>query len=418
MIVTGTFEEKSSDLRGLDGFLQFCLVWQPEKRLNLPRNASAPCTLGICVQSSLKNQNCINFRHGLTDIGDGMRRGSLLDYLDDCTGRVSQTQADPYKLEIQTWSWRPTAERRAKEESKHLTRLRVFKELVNHLLNRAASFDTPGLACPEAYHHSSHLVSDTVGIKQELTPIFENFRRQLEDVDAKGDTYLYDAIDTARSTLVDYRKDFPSLRKRIIVLSDGDDNKSVSTARDVAIALQKDQVVVDSIQVGICSNTTLHAISVTTNGYRFAPQSSLGDALSIFDLETMLSSIERSPKTAPPQIHGIWDWNVLGNFSLCPIDVVTIDCFPKQADHSKLNENVQQASKSMHLKEIVRGPHTNIDVYVNGSDASFFKLILEVSKDTENCVYAGGTFLLTWSEDGGSFALHATNAIRNHASKT
>ncbi len=62
----------------------------------------------------------------------------------------------------------------------------------------------------------------------------------------------------------------------------------------------------------------------------------------------MLSSIERPPKPAPPQIRGIWDWNILGNTSLYPIDVVTIDRFPKRADHSKLNENVQPASKSVH----------------------------------------------------------------------
>ncbi len=62
----------------------------------------------------------------------------------------------------------------------------------------------------------------------------------------------------------------------------GDDNKSVSSARDVAIALQQDQVTVDSVQVGTYSNVTLHKISVATNGYRFAPQTSLNDALSIF----------------------------------------------------------------------------------------------------------------------------------------
>ncbi|KAK0243779.1 hypothetical protein EDD85DRAFT_173202 [Armillaria nabsnona] len=467
----------------------------------LPRNASALCVLSYLHQLRELPMSQMRLWHGLDDIGDGMRKGWLFDYLDACTRHISQNQAGLHKFEILTWSWRLTEERQAKEESKYLTRLHVLKELVNHLLNRAGSFDT-----------SVSLVlglitfSDTVCIKQELTPIFENFRRQLEDVDAKGDTCLYDALNAARSTLVNYRKDLPNLRKRIIVVSDGDDNKSVSSARDVAIALQKDQVTVDSVQVGTYSNVTLHKISVATNGYRFAPQTSLSDALSIFDLETMLSSIERPPKPAPPQIRGIWDWNILGNTSLYPIDVVTIDRFPKRADHSKLNENVQPASKSVHagssqndrqkrimreLKEIVRDPHTNIDVYVNESDISFFKLVLEVPKDTDNCVYAGGTFLLTcdlpefyprdppnirfvtfilhpniskqgkvciaelgrlWSsdislkdtlslvygllltpdlenpvemqasltyyEDGGSFALHATNAVQNHASKT
>ncbi|KAK0457420.1 uncharacterized protein EV420DRAFT_1548064 [Desarmillaria tabescens] len=485
--------------------------------LLLPRNASALCVLSYLHQLNELPMSQMRLWDNLTDTGDGMRRGFMFDYLDDCPRRFRQNRTEPHKFEIMTWSWRLTAERRAKEESKHLTRLHVLKELVNHLLNRAGSFDT-----------SVSLVlglitfSDTVSIKQELTPIFENFRRQLEDVNAKGDTSLYDALNTARSTLVNYRKDLPGLRKRIIVVSDGDDNKSISSARDVAIALQKDQVVVDSVQVGTYSNATLHAISVATNGYRFAPQTSLSDALSIFDLETMLSSIERPPKPAPPQIHGIWEWNILRNTSLYPIDVVTIDRFPKRADHSKLNENVQPASKSVQagssqndrqkrimreLRDIVRDPHTNIDVYVNESDVSFFKLILEVCfgvvalglsrifwiqstkgyrklrirwwnipfdilpefyprdppnirfvtfilhpniskqgkvciaelgrlwssdislKDTLSLVY--GLLLtpdlenpvemqasLTYYEDGGSFALHAANAVRDHASKT
>ncbi len=63
----------------------------------------------------------------------------MFDYLNDCMGRKSPNRAGPRKFEILTWSWRLTAERRAKEESKHLTRLHVLKELVNHLLNRAVS---------------------------------------------------------------------------------------------------------------------------------------------------------------------------------------------------------------------------------------------------------------------------------------
>ena len=139
-------------------------------------------------------------------------------------------------------------------------------------------------------------------VRQELTPIFESFRQQLDKVSAAGDTALYDALDAARRMLVNYRSDLPKLRKRVIIVTDGDDTSSEASAKDVCQALQRSNIVVDSVQVGEQSGRTLHAISVATGkghsyecrvqffdvtfdvtgGYRFCPQTSLSDALSIF----------------------------------------------------------------------------------------------------------------------------------------
>jgi len=98
-------------------------------------------------------------------------------------------------------------------------------------------------------------------------------------------------------------------------------------------------------------------------GYRFCPQTSLGDALSIFvcgisvfsrpqlildlpvrqDLETMLSSAERPPRPPqPPVLHDI----MLDQYDAqrFPVDVVTISQFPHRAAHVKLQQGVKPAN--------------------------------------------------------------------------
>jgi Mg-chelatase subunit ChlD len=107
-------------------------------------------------------------------------------------------------------------------------------------------------------------VSDKARVNQEITPIFENFRKQLDHVSASGDTAIYDALDTARAMLSNYWRDIPNLRKRIIIVSDGVDTCSTSSASEVCHALQKSGIIVDSVQVGRENDGTLHALSVAT----------------------------------------------------------------------------------------------------------------------------------------------------------
>lgn len=116
---------------------------------------------------------------------------------------------------------------------------------------------------------STFAVSDQASVKQELTPIFENFRQELDRVSAHGDSAVYDALDLARSVLTNYRRDLPNLRRRIIIVSDGKDTNSESSAVEVCRALQNSRVIVDSVQVGSHSDNTLHAISVATGMYSY-----------------------------------------------------------------------------------------------------------------------------------------------------
>ncbi|KAJ7581814.1 hypothetical protein C8J56DRAFT_1029289 [Mycena floridula] len=339
---------------------------------------------------------------GLTYRGDGVKTGYPTKSHDQTLNSLPGNMLD---LECMSWHWRSNSTKGARDESRYLTRLHLLKELFNVFVNRISSFDTKvslvlGLVT----------FSDSAATKQQLTPIFENFRQELDNVSAQGDTAVYDALEKAGDMLVNFRPDMPDLRKRIIIVTDGDDTSSVGDPKDVCKVLVKHNIIVDSVQVGEDHDPTLHAISVVTGGYRFYPETSLGDALSIFDLETMLNSAER-PARLP--MKGFRSLQPYKNTFHHPIDEITMDIFPKRAEHSKLRQSVKPAAAAsaartfstddrlkrimQEIKAVVADPHPQIDVYVNDEDISFLKLILVAPDDAEDekCPYKDGCFLLT-----------------------
>ncbi|KAG6918190.1 hypothetical protein DXG01_015978 [Tephrocybe rancida] len=350
-----------------------------EETITLPADAPA-----LALISSVRGPDGyvlsdIRLWHGLKDVGDGMRHGALVG-LDSDISRMTS-------LECDFWHW---AGYSASHESRSLSRLELQKELFNIFLNRVAL------------------------LKQELTPIFENFRLELDKVTANGDTSMYDALDLARSCLINFRRDLPNLRRRIIIVSDGKDTSSESLLSEVGSALQRDRVIVDSVQVGQTLSDELHRVSAATGGYRFFPQASLGDALSIFDLETMMNSAERTSR--PKMLRAFskrLNQNVTANkLSTYPIDIVTIDQFPRRAQHPRLADRAKpvreavgadlQTLNSDHTRRIMRelkalhaDPHPQIDVYVTGDDLSFLQVVIQAPDDIEQCPYKGGCFLLT-----------------------
>ena len=161
----------------------------------------------------------------------------------------------------------------------------------------------------------------------------------------------------------------------------------------------------------------------------------------------MLSSAERTPSLPNPPVLHDFTLQRYGNIVAYPVDVVTISQFPHRAPHEKLQQSVKPVKPevklaspthddrtkrimrevgrccstapfsrlliSPQLKALIADPHPQIDVYVNDSDMSFLKIILEVCvvtsgvnvtdathvlkapKDETDCPYRNGTFLLT-----------------------
>ncbi|KAF5392275.1 hypothetical protein D9757_001558 [Collybiopsis confluens] len=295
----------------------------------------------------------------------------------------------------------------AAEKSRYLTRLHLLTELFNVFINRACSFDTRvplvlGLVT----------FSDKAKVAQALTPLFEKFREQLNRATAGGDTAVYDALDLARSMLVHYRTDLLNLRRRIIMVSDGQDTSSTESPLDVLAALQRGNIVVDSVQVGPSVDAALHGISVVTGGYRFCPRTSLSDALSIFDLETVLNSGERPTPTLikAPLLSLFSLRSIYGNTSRYPVDVVTLDEFPKRAEHAKLFNKAKVLEDAptqlglttddrlkrimLEIHRLMKKTPNYADIYVDDSDITFLRIVMEAPND-EGCLYRNGIYLLT-----------------------
>ena len=123
----------------------------------------------------------------------------------------------------------------------------------------------------------------------------------------------------------------------------------------------------------------------------------------------MLSSAERTARPPKPLVAYDYTFNLYGRTLEHPVDVVTITKFPNRAAHAKLLQSVRPAARlnstahtqddrmkrimrevccllvspviyltNPQLKAVTVDPHPQIDVYVNDSDISFFKIVLEV----------------------------------------
>lgn len=65
----------------------------------------------------------------------------------------------------------------------------------------------------------------------------------------------------------------------------------------------------------------------------------------------MLSSAERPTRAAKPPVFSAVSLQDYGDTTLYPIDVVTIDRFPKREEHAKLRDHVKPASASINTAQ-------------------------------------------------------------------
>ena len=101
-----------------------------------------------------------------------------------------------------------------------------------------------------AYNFKSHMglitFASTPTIQSGISHVLENFRRSVNDIEANGDTALWDALALASDQLVEYGKKYPQAKKRIICISDGEDTSSVSNKpQEICWRLRSQQIAVD-----------------------------------------------------------------------------------------------------------------------------------------------------------------------------
>ncbi|KAF1351667.1 hypothetical protein EJ07DRAFT_168877 [Lizonia empirigonia] len=293
--------------------------------------------------------------HNLRDIGDGQYRGryaghwealskffnqqnatgsvhaeSMYDEPDTFRGRNSLPGRDPLVLKLNLG---PTPNLRA-EQHKTLSRLDVLKQMFDAFINRllAYSFQT---------HVGLVTFGTTASVSQNITHAVENFRYQLNNMVAEGDTAIWDSIALASDQLQQFAARYPKAKLRIICISDGEDNKSTRLVHDLASELAHAKIVVDSFCISDTDNTALRTLSYMTGGYKFKP-ATLEEAMAICEMKPVLSQLER-PIAALPRSSSRHARNALYRFEKAKksltVDHATRDEFPPRKALPQLSES-------------------------------------------------------------------------------
>ncbi|XP_038856236.1 uncharacterized protein LOC120053055 [Salvelinus namaycush] len=162
-----------------------------------------------------------------------------------------------------------------------ITRLDAVKQLFDNFATRSMAYN---------FHHVIGLVKFDSSVKtlHTFTENLETFKEHVHNLEANGCTVLYDALKRGMSQLKQVGEQFPDCRLRIICLTDGNDDGSMTEPDAVTTKLMSLNIVVDAIVVGKVDNNMLHGISNATGGCCFKPETSKA-GLKLFEMETVLS---------------------------------------------------------------------------------------------------------------------------------
>lgn len=369
-------------------------------------------------------------RTDITETGDGWVNFRLRDvtaklakYLTrvHCTGQLepekastesSTSQSSHKVLKVTIGEMRGDARRH------RLTRLDVLKQMFEALINRML-----------AYNYKNHVglvqFSSHAEVVMSISHVLENFRRASNELEAGGDTALWDALALAGDQIEQYAARFPSAKKRVVVISDGRDTKSVTnTSRSITKNLLLKGISVDSVSLGDEDNTDLRTLSYLLGSYRFHP-TSLTNALAICEMEPFLSLSQRPSITLPLQNLAYSPQFELQFHMARPratATLVTGDTVPPIKEHQNMKDDFVQlttlASRGNVTGTVVnatagngmdrsrlrvprlmneirilaaRGVHSKYDVYVSTADMSFWKIVVE---GPDGSPYSDGAFLL------------------------
>jgi ubiquitin-protein ligase len=151
--------------------------------------------------------------------------------------------------------------------------------------------------------------ASTVTPKCALTYTMDRFEAALNEIAPKGSTALYDAIDAAASDLIAYFNPpdgsvRPPAKRRIIVISDGEDSewgKNAAARTDPVRLTQRliqNKIVVDAVLVStVDENEPLWAICDLTGGLAFRSKTE-DEGLRLFEQEAFLNLTIRRQKAA------------------------------------------------------------------------------------------------------------------------
>ncbi|KAK3715699.1 hypothetical protein LTR37_006924 [Vermiconidia calcicola] len=299
-------------------------------------------------------------------------------YRDDQASRGLDVYTQPLVLKVLIDPpWKP------RTECNQLTRLDVLKQCFEAMVNRMLGFNYKT--------HVGLITFATIPrVAMGISHVLENFRRTTANMEADGDTALWDSLALAQDQLIEYGKKYPDAQKRIVVISDGADTKSITnTAQDIIWRLK---------EAGVAPDT-------------------LVNALSICELEPFLSLSER-PALVPPPGTPRNRIAFMGHFWRAKREArtttVTEHVFPPRKEHPNLRDEFVQltaaASRPVNvsssgstrsnlrisrlmneMKSIASSSHSTYDVYVSETDMTFWKVVMSGPDESP---YSEGTFML------------------------
>lgn len=299
-----------------------------------------------------------------------------------------------------------------------LTRLEVLKQMFEALINRML-----------AYNYKNHVglvkFSSHAQVVMPISHVLENFRRATNELEAGGDTALWDALALAGDQIEQYASRYPSAKKRVVVISDGRDTKSVTnTSHSITSNLLRKGISVDSVSIGNEDNTDLRTLSYLLGSYRFHP-TSLTNALAICEMEPFLSLSQRPSITLPLQNLAYsprFELQFHMSRARAKATLVTGDTLPPIKEHPNMEDDFVQLTTLAYRHNVTgtvvnapagngmgrsrlrvprlmneirtlaaRGVHSKYDIYISTADVSFWKIIVE---GPDGSPYSDGAFLL------------------------
>ena len=235
-------------------------------------------------------------------------------------------------------------------------------------------------------------------LRYEISENIKGFTDQLGEYPNGYSTAIYDAIKYAVDQLEKFTKkhpDYKIVNRRILCLTDGEDNDSSITSEEVTSLLINNKIILDCVLFSELIVAT-HKIAKASGGYSFKPANSQ-DMLNIFEQETMLSMKCRAHCT-PNRRPQNWSLDTEPAHVLpakLNIKVQTIQkCLSRALIQKQLNTHTNANLAKRILQELSyyqTNRHPAFEVFPGEEHIDFWRIIMEGPEDTP---YEKGIFEL------------------------
>ena len=372
------------------------------------------------------------FAHGQYESGDGVtsfHHGATLGAADDRhpyqmsrqfreeTSRGEGSSSKP--IIVVFWRVGTKAEKEARQLKKQrtLSRLEAVQELFTTFANRLAAFDLP-------VHVAMLTFGSDVTEVSPVTPLIERFIGAVRSASPDGDTALWDCIDEGMDVALAALPGVTPLRRRLLVLSDGQDSCSSAEAHELACKAMSKGVTIDAILLGdahVGNNSPLRALTQAAGGLCFAP-ANLTVALKHMELETLLSAGERAAPAFKAKIKPESEASLVDLYGGRGTLYTRLDQMPPRRTDVLLSQAAVKAEEALRRGDdaaavSTRSPHNvrkimqelravtstsvdsamgplaaQMDVFPSVADIGYWRVLLPGKEKTP---YEKGTFLLS-----------------------